>query len=160
MHGYSKAFTIVELVMVIVILGILAAVAIPRFFDRRDFDERLYLEELLSAVRYAQKLALASGCQVNAVVTAGGGYQLLYNGQPANCPQAGTAVQSPTGGNYSRAAAPSGLTGSGSNLSLVFDSIGERIVPAGNADANVAILRSSGGGGVQFNVQRNGHIRI
>ena len=62
----ERGFTMVELVMVMVIIGILAAVVGPRFFDRRVFDERLFYEESLAAVRYAQKLALASGCPVRA----------------------------------------------------------------------------------------------
>ena len=57
-------FTIVELIMVIVILGIISAVALPRFFDRKNFDERFYFEEALSTVRYGQKLAVASGCPI------------------------------------------------------------------------------------------------
>lgn len=60
----QRGFTIVELIMVIVILGIISAVAAPRFFDRKVFDERFYFEEVLSTVRYGQKLAVASGCRI------------------------------------------------------------------------------------------------
>ena len=35
-----RGFTLVELVMVLVILGVLAAVGAPRFFSRGGFDER------------------------------------------------------------------------------------------------------------------------
>jgi len=61
----------IELVVVIVIVGILAAVAGPRFFDNRPFLERGYYEELAAALKYAQKLAVASGCSVRVSVTAG-----------------------------------------------------------------------------------------
>lgn len=65
----SAGYTVVELVLVIVILAILGAVAGPRFFDNSAFDERAYRDELASTLRYAQKVAVASGCAVRAEIT-------------------------------------------------------------------------------------------
>jgi MSHA pilin protein MshC len=66
----QHAFTLVELTVVIVIIGILAVVAGPRFFDDKTFQARGYYEELAAALRFAQKLAVASGCPVRMQVTA------------------------------------------------------------------------------------------
>ena len=63
-------FTTVELILVIVIIGILGAIAGPRFFSTSTFDERAYYDELASSVRYAQKVAVASGCRVRVSLTA------------------------------------------------------------------------------------------
>jgi len=51
----KKAFTILELVMVIVVLGILAALAMPRM--DRDIRQNA-ADTILSAIRYTQHLAL------------------------------------------------------------------------------------------------------
>ncbi|MBS1187475.1 MAG: type secretion system protein [Burkholderiaceae bacterium] len=52
-------FTMTELVMVIVIIGILAVAAIPRFFDRQAFESRGFHEQIKAVVRYAHKAAIA-----------------------------------------------------------------------------------------------------
>jgi len=66
----NGGYTIVEVVLVIVILAIIGSVAGPRFFDDRAFDERGYYDEVVSALRYAQKVAVASGCHVRVDVAA------------------------------------------------------------------------------------------
>lgn len=59
-----------ELVVVIVILAVLGSIAMPRFFDHQVFAERGYYEELVAALKVAQKLAVASGCPVRITVDA------------------------------------------------------------------------------------------
>ena len=52
-------FTLVELVTTIVVLGIIAVVAMPRFAARNTFDSRGFFDQATATVRYAQKLAIA-----------------------------------------------------------------------------------------------------
>lgn len=54
-----KGFTLPELVVTMVVLGILAAVAIPRFADRTTFDVFSFTEQTREALRFAQKSAIA-----------------------------------------------------------------------------------------------------
>ena len=64
----SRGYTIVEVLLVVVILAIIGTLAGPRFFDNTSFDERAYYDELVSALRYAQKIAVASGCPVRVTI--------------------------------------------------------------------------------------------
>ncbi len=55
LHKHTKAFTMMELVFVIVVLGILASLALPRM--DRDLRQEAK-DNILSAIRYTQHLAL------------------------------------------------------------------------------------------------------
>ena len=55
----ARGFTLIELIMVIVMLGILAVYAAPRMFDSKDVYARGFHDETLGFLRYAQKTAIA-----------------------------------------------------------------------------------------------------
>jgi MSHA pilin protein MshC len=55
----QRGFTLIELIMVIVIAGILAAVVAPRFFDANVFKSKGFADQVQATLRYAQKEAIA-----------------------------------------------------------------------------------------------------
>lgn len=55
----QRGFTLVELVMVLVILGVLAVFALPRMLGSSDTAARGLHDSTLSYLRYAQKTAIA-----------------------------------------------------------------------------------------------------
>jgi len=138
-HASEGGFTIIELVVVVMVLGILAAVVGPRFFDRKVFDERLFFEESVSAVRYAQKLAVASGC-LTQVSLGAGGYHLR---RAANCTSGAFSaeVQGPDGQTpFANTEVPTGVSVSATNFPVVFDSLGR---PSGAASATIGAFTFS-----------------
>jgi MSHA pilin protein MshC len=66
----GRGFTIVEMVVIIAILGLLAAVIGPRFVGRDAFASRGFFDEAQSVVRYAQKTAIAWRRPVFVCITA------------------------------------------------------------------------------------------
>ena len=55
----SRGFTLMELILIIVLLGVLSVVAAPRIFNTADFYARGFHDETLALLRYAQKTAIA-----------------------------------------------------------------------------------------------------
>ncbi|MBI5007030.1 MAG: prepilin-type N-terminal cleavage/methylation domain-containing protein [Nitrosomonadales bacterium] len=66
----QRGFTLVELVTVIVILGVVSAVVLPRFFDNDVFESRAAADRVKSALRYGQKLAIAAHAPVTVSISA------------------------------------------------------------------------------------------
>ncbi|QOC23829.1 prepilin-type cleavage/methylation domain-containing protein [Wenzhouxiangella sp. AB-CW3] len=111
----STGFSLTELVMILVLLGILAVFAVPRL-DIQGFERQSFARELIAALNHAQRIALGSGCHV-AVEISSGGYSVNYTGAGNDC--SSVPVPHPSrSGNF---------TGSGdviSNVTVVFDAFG------------------------------------
>ena len=60
----KRGFTLIELVMVLILVGILAVAVIPRFAQRDTFDTRGFFDQSIAMLRYAQKTAIAQGRNV------------------------------------------------------------------------------------------------
>ncbi|MCJ8311709.1 MAG: prepilin-type N-terminal cleavage/methylation domain-containing protein [Saccharospirillaceae bacterium] len=62
-------FTLIELIMVIVVLSILSAVTISKFPDTDIYDQRYFVDETISSIKYGAKKAKSSGCPVKLTLT-------------------------------------------------------------------------------------------
>lgn len=99
--------------MVLVVLGALSIFVVPRL-NVTDFDTLSFQQELKTAIRYAQKLSIASECEVQVALTANS-YALYYPNSTCNPPDGFGSV--PVGGLVKTGAysgtVPSGVTISG-----------------------------------------------
>ena len=95
----DSGFSLVELVTIMVLLGILAAFAVPRFVDRTGFESRGVYDQAQGLVRYAQKIAIAQRqsppkSPVYVVISAGS-ISICYDAgcaTPLNDPTTGAAL--------------------------------------------------------------------
>lgn len=62
-------FTLMELITIMVIVGILAVAALPRFLDSNAFQERGAADQIRAAFRYAQKAAIAQHRNISVIIS-------------------------------------------------------------------------------------------
>jgi MSHA pilin protein MshC len=88
LRNRARGFTLVELILVIVILGVLAVFAAPRILNTDDFKARGFHDETLSLLRYAQKTAVAQRRSVCVNLNATGVTMTIFATNPATgtCP--------------------------------------------------------------------------
>ncbi len=119
-RGSSRGFTMVELILVIVVAGILAAVAVPRLVGRSSFDTRGFADQLAATVRFAQKLAVAQRRDVYVQLTAGNA-TLCYDAACA------TPAPGPGGEKPYTVGAPNGVAIASPVAALHFDASGRPV---------------------------------
>ncbi|MBI5626893.1 MAG: prepilin-type N-terminal cleavage/methylation domain-containing protein [Nitrosomonadales bacterium] len=111
----NQGFTLVELIMTMVIIGIIAAVAAPRFFDTNVFQSRGFADQVQATLRYAQKTAIAQRRNVCVAFTLPAPSTITLT-IDSNTPPDGVCnpapagnLQSPTGGPDYVITAPAGI---------------------------------------------------
>lgn len=112
--GNQRGFTLIELIIVIVVLGILAATAVPKYFDMRT-DARVAAVQGLAggvsgaaAIAHAACLMDTAGCSVTAAtdqVSLGGTPVDLVYGYPAATAAGIEAALDYTAGQFTETAA-------------------------------------------------------
>ncbi|MEO8332277.1 MAG: prepilin-type N-terminal cleavage/methylation domain-containing protein [Gallionella sp.] len=140
-------FTLVELVMTMVIIGILAAIAAPRFFDKNVFQSRGFTDQVLASLRYAQKAAIAQRRNVCVAFTLPAPSTVTLT-IDSNTPPDGVCnpapagnLQSPVGGPYV-ITAPAGIAFAAlpAPVDFSFDALGRPT----NAPQTIAINGATG----------------
>lgn len=124
MHS-QRGFTLAELVIVLMLVGVLAVVAVPRLFQKDEFAARGAHDFVASGLRYAQKSAIAM--RRNVCVAVGATSLAVTYASAAGSAQpcaAGNLIANPaTGLPFSSAGYEEGATVA-TPLTVVFDALG------------------------------------
>ncbi len=115
-NGHSEGYTIIELIMVLVVAGIMSALALPRFSNISGHDAYNAARQAKSDIRYAQELAMSNYKRTTiAFVSGGNSYTITGVTQPRELPPNSKATFV-----------------SSSNLQFIFNTAGEPVDTSGN----------------------------
>ncbi len=129
----QRGFTLVELIMVIVIMGVLAVYAVPKLFDSSLFYAKGFHDDSLAYLRYAQKTAIA---QRRTICVSFGSSSVTLNIASAaattDCAAAGT-LSGPQGVAPATLTAKPGISYTVTPSNFNFNGLGQPITGAGAA---------------------------
>ncbi len=113
-----SGFSLIELVMVIVLIGIVMAVAVPKLRKTSDFSLEGSASMIVADIRHAQELAMATHDDKNVVFTLNG---------------ASYTVETGSDGVFRTVDLPSGVTITSADVTFTFNPLGEPTVGGGSS---------------------------
>jgi MSHA pilin protein MshC len=144
----SEGFTLIELIMIIVLLGIIAVFAAPRLGNITSTNAGAFRDKLRADIRYAQNLAMTRNQR----------YRVFFNAAPAPAPNGYAVVNDANGnGTWGEVGPPNEITqdpAGGGNLSVTLntgDYVGITITSPANGYVEFNSLGAPAvGGGLAF----------
>jgi len=136
-------FTLIELVVVMVLVGILAAIAAPRFLSTSIWATRGYLDAARAGLEFGRQTAIAQRRWV--CITVSGGLTFARSNRAGDddaTPCASTQALALPGSGASSLTPASGVTVSllgGASSPLVFNSLGQLVNTAGVVQGQVQL---------------------
>ncbi|NIO42152.1 MAG: prepilin-type N-terminal cleavage/methylation domain-containing protein [Burkholderiales bacterium] len=127
-RSIARGFTLVELTVVLIIVGVLAVVVVAKLTDVNSFEVQGFFDSTKATVRFAQKLAVAQRTKVVVVVTANT-VSVCYTNPGCASPAIDLAT-----GQAMLLTAPAGVSLTGP-ASVSFDGLG-RASPGGTISVN------------------------
>lgn len=156
----EQGFTLTELILIIVILGVLSLVAIPRLGSLSAYDLRQAGQELVEAIRYAQAQSMThTGATPFQISILSNGYRVTQGGADITHPVTGAAAYTQDADQWSGIS----LSATGS---IAFDGRGKPSCAgfaacSTPAESNVALSLSKGGESVNLSIERyTGYARL
>ncbi len=125
----ESGFTLIELITIMIVIGVLAVVALPRFWDNDVFQSRGFSDQVQAAMRYGQKVAIAQRRNVCVAFTlpAPSTITLSVASVEGSASACDTALVAPTGGAYV-ITAPGGIAFTALPTDFNFDASGRPTV--------------------------------
>lgn len=147
----QRGFTLVELVVVIVLLGILSFAAFSRMPDRAQMNAQGFGEQVAATLRFAQRAAVAQRRPIYVNVDAGARSVSVCLAATVPC---ASPLAAPGGGDLA-VTGPTGLTLASANPQIAFDALGQPTPVAG-----AQVIVSGGGSTVTIVVEGgSGYVR-
>lgn len=122
-----SGFTMVELVVMMLIIGILAVVVLPRFDLLQGFDEIGYRDKVKATLEYARKSAVAQRRNVQVAIAGSGLTVTRQTATPEGEGIASWVALNLPGTSTNAFAAPSGVALSPDSATIIFDPLGRPV---------------------------------
>lgn len=120
----TRGFTLIELIVTMMIVGILAVAVIPRMNTLRGWDEIGYRDKLRATLEYARKAAVAQRRSVRVTVAASALTVEVQRQTPEGEGAAAWAALTLPGSNANTLTPPAGVTLNPANATITFDANG------------------------------------